>query len=145
MNPLDPTVERMTKIIDRMRLRAKEKTIKMEVIEPHDYDPQPLARDAKEMNLEDTARDIFAPIECVDVEVGIPLKVNNREFFNLDERVIEKAEEEGKNLRFTWPNGSSMYTPSEWRTNAQLTLKEFKFAGNPMRLLGNYLSREDHE
>ena len=143
MNPLDPTVERMTKIIDRMRLRAKEKTIKMEVIEPHDYDPQPLARDAKEMNLEDTARDIFGvPDEkIVDVKVDVPLLRNGRPWFNLNKRFILKCQRDKKLMRLTWPQGSALHKPEEW-LKGEPYQKEFRFPGQPLEMVGGFLDLE---
>ena len=101
-----------------------------------------LAKEAQAQGVdENDVRMIFKPLDFIDITVGVPLIREGKPFFNLDERTIDQAEAEHKNLRFTWPQGSSIHTPQEWRKGAQLTLQAFKYKDNPLRLWGNFLER----
>ena len=114
-------------------------------------------------SLEETAREIFASVgvtdenqrlakdmleafpelDIVDVEVKVPLIKNSRPYFNLNRKFIEKCERQGKLMRLNWPDGSALHKPEEWLKTGTPYQKEFKFAGNPMEMVGNFLDLEE--
>ena len=94
--------------------------------------------------LEQRVRDIFGVPDqkIVDVQVDKPLVRNSRPWFNLNKRFIEKCIREGKLMRLTWPDGSALHKPEEW-LKGEPYQKEFKFAGQPMEMLGRYLDLDE--
>ena len=95
-------------------------------------------QDVRELFRDDVKKNIP---DIVDVKVEVPLIKNGRPFFNLRKSFVEKALREGKLMRLTWPDGSALHKPEEW-LKGEPYQKEFKFAGKPMEMVGNYLERE---
>ena len=105
-----------------------------------------LAREKREAEkkVEEDVEDIFHTQrleDFVEVEVKVPLQKNGRPYFNLNKRFILKCLREGKLMKLTWPDGSALHKPEDW-LKGEPYQKEFKFAGSPIEMVGNYLDLE---
>ena len=90
-----------------------------------------LAKDKREQVDDDMVDEVFGR-GVVDVDIRIPLKDN---FVNIRESIILNAQKEHKLMRVNVPDGSALWEPDEWRKDAQITYKKFKY-DTPLKLYG---------